>query len=216
MTQVKKIWYFVEGYAELNFVEQMFRRCFFDFVIYRDKTQFLNGQRPGYHIERPLGEGSLPFAVFKEYHWIINSNAESPFIICDTESFTLCPINKRMQIINKISALNNQEKVRKNIEEDKIKLVCSIPTIEEIYCFEEALTLKVLFSYTKQEQPNFPKNWKDLSKSPKTRIEKLFESNQQRYDKREFSEKFFSQLDYENSKNPTVARLLTLTKNILK
>lgn len=211
MSQNKKIWYFVEGESEKNFVLAMLRQHFPFVEICQTPNKFLDTQAQACYIHNSRSGDKIPFDIVDYGHFPQRANSKV-IIVSDVEKTLNCPIERKQLVIN----LANQDAKHKNKNFDFAELVftLSVPTIEEIYCFHKELTTKILKSKIHSDMEIDNKILENVERVPKTRVELLFKENKIRYDKVEFSEKFFPQLDYAVSKNPVVQRLFRMAQSV--
>lgn len=215
-----KTWVFVEGTSEENMVTMLLRKFLpSTALIIKGRSDFIGREvedKKLFHIHNSSGVEKIPFDISEYYYLIEKSQCSHVLVVCDVEKKLPCPTKRKEWIYDIV----NTEIPDINHE---IKIICSVPMIEEIYCDEREITRKVIKKLYKekydkplqqhQKDEQFFLYLDNLVESPKSKISKLMKSAGLTYKESEFSEIFFSQLDYEASKNKTISRLFSLVSD---
>lgn len=213
MNQNKKIWLFVEGFCEVQFVRWMFIKFFSNFFICNSETSFLEQTNLSCYIHNSRDVNKIPYDINDMNHWIERSDVCSVIIVCDTENKLYCPIKRKDEIIEIIDSDAESKTNFNPIDKNKFKFVFSKPTIEDIYCSEKEITASIIKA-TGETHEKVLEILSNQTIPPLDRLKQSFRINKSTYKKREFSEKFFSQLDYERCNNKSVLRLYRLVKEL--
>jgi hypothetical protein len=222
--QNKKIWFYTEGFSEVEFVKRLFFRYFSQIKKCQSEIEFLQEtENSAIYIHNSRDVNKIPYDINDFNHWIERSNPDAVIIICDLEKIP-CPTERKNSMIAQIDNDSYLKKPPIHIEKNKLLFVFSLPNIEEIYCSEIKITKNILNeTYRRSHGNKITFNDDEVeniltttSMKPLEKIKKIFKKFGLTYKKREFSESFFSQLDYENSKNKSVKRLFLAIKKTLQ
>ncbi len=201
---MNKIWIFVEGFSEVNFIINLFRNTLFEsHTLKNTPIELVNEQDLSlvYCYLWNCGDvEKIPHEINDYYNLIEKSDCDKILIICDVED--LGCLSKRKERIESILS----DKVDK-------RMICytfSNPMLETDYWECPQVIRQVLNKYyrDKYDVP-LPEVNLDLYKRSKNGLVKLFKDNGLNFRKRPFSEQYFGRItNFRDCEFDSVSRVI--------
>lgn len=205
---MQKIWFFVEGDSEEEYVTNIVRRHYYeDFLLEKDIMEFVgqdinSDSKNICYCENCSSVDKIPHRINELSHLIRRSGALDIFIVCDVEKLNCC--SKRKEHIENI--------VKRDTLEINLNYIFFNPMIENHYwdC-PELITRMVELEYkrvfnTDAPEITIPANITHTQKG----LKNLFSQYNVKYRESKFANRFFPRIDYNSCQNDVLKRTRSL------
>jgi len=210
---MEKVWFFVEGDAEENFIKNLIRLKYATSILLeKDLSVFVEKDISAYshnlcYCENCHSVDKIPHRINDLLHLIEKSQSINLIIVCDVEDLT-CFSNRRKKIVDILEQSFN----RKNIH-----YVFFNPMIEAGYleCEDTVKRIIQLEYNTKfnQDLAGIINLDYDITK-PLHSLKSSFKKYSVKYRESRFSEMFFPRVDYNNCQNGVLHRIASYLDHI--
>lgn len=210
---MNKIWVFVEGDSEEEFIRNLLIRNYSDIIIItEDIYDFIKSKLQGddffaCYIINCHSVDKIPFSINENCHFINSSGSGKILIICDLEELG-CNSLRREAILSKLDC---------DIDFDDIEYVFSNPMIESEYwkcpdLIKRLVQLEYKEKYRTQKSPtiNIPA---DIHRN-QGGLKRLFKDYNTKYRESKFAKKFFPRVDFE-CENENLNRTKRIISNFI-
>jgi hypothetical protein len=209
---MKKIWFFVEGDSEENFIINLIRfkyagtvllsRDLTDFVL-KDLSQFNSHLA---YCENCHSVDKIPFKIQERSYLIEKSGSSNIIVVCDLEKFP-CYLERKKIIENT---------VREKINLNHMHYAFFKPMIESGYWECDTIIEKIITMNFREKFTKLPPNPLVLENNnhPLESLKKSFKKYDLKYRESDFSEKFFPRVDFDTCQNLTLKRLISKLDSI--
>lgn len=205
---MEKIWFFVEGDSEENFIINLIRKKYSGkIIIEKALSTFVNADilQMNCHlayVENCHNVDKIPHLINELLYMITRTNSQHIFIVCDLEKIP-CYIERKNKFENIID---------KNFDRKKLHYAMSNPMIEVGYWQCEKIIEKILqieyeskYSEELSDTISFIKDGNPLSS-----LHKTFKKYDLKYREAKFSELFFPRVDFDSCQNIVLTRITSI------
>ncbi len=210
---MEKIWFFVEGESEENFIKNLIRLKYSESILLeKDLSAFAtkNIASLGHHLgycENCHNVEKIPHRINDILYLIEKSNSSKIIVICDIENLQCFSARK-----NKINGI-----LKNTINRNNILYVFFNPMIEVGYWDSEEIIKKIIQVEYKEK---FAKDYQNEivlmgnGDKPLQSLKNSFRKYDVNYRESKFSEMFFPRVDYNNCQNSVLHRIVTYLDHI--
>ena len=202
---MEKIWFFVEGDSEENFITNLLRKKYSGRINReKDLSNFVDSdiQQLNFNLaycENCHNVEKIPHRINDLLHMIEKTNTNHVFIICDLEKFP-CYTERKCKF---------EEKIEESIDKNILHYAISNPMIEAGYWECEKLIERIIQIEHKSIFKVELNGTISLlrSNNPLDSLKKSFKKYNVKYREAKFSEMFFPRVDYDGCPNNMLNRV---------
>lgn len=210
---MKKIWFFVEGDSEENFIKCLIRLKYSENILLeKNLSVFVDKDLSSFshhlsYCENCHSVDKIPHRINDLLHFIEKSQASKLIVVCDLESLPC--FTERKNIINNI--------IKESINRDDILCAFFNPMIEVGYWECEEVIKRVIEI---EHRNKFDKNTStsiildENIEHPLGALKESFKKYKVKYRESKFSEMFFPRVDFNTCQNDVLHRIVSYLDNI--